>query len=235
MGRQFVSLKWFRDTCLPQKGFAWGAAPEERYKVLTDAIDRRWILTSRIPNPKNPQFPVTAIRVNRPLDEVRTILDENAKASSPFAPISIRATATTGYAAQVDLGTRHQRSREVIRPRAGHRADDPARQPGAGSFARGSKFGSRGVRSLWQRERATCSGGGYDEPLPGYSGAACQREVMNGSRRHPLRAYDAIQLAGCLALGSRMTERPSFVCSDHRLLRAAEGEGFTALDPAAEP
>lgn len=53
--------------------------------------------------------------------------------------------------------------------------------------------------------------------------------------RHPLRAYDAIQLAGCLALGSRMTERPSFVCSDHRLLHAAEGEGFTALDPTAEP
>ena len=89
MGRQFVSLKWFRDTCLPQKGFPWGATPEERYRVLMDAMDRRWILTSRIPNPKNPQFPVTAIRVNRPLGEVRAILDENAKASSAFAPISI--------------------------------------------------------------------------------------------------------------------------------------------------
>jgi predicted nucleic acid-binding protein len=52
--------------------------------------------------------------------------------------------------------------------------------------------------------------------------------------RHPLRAYDAMQLAGCLALGSRMTERPCFVCSDQRLLRAAEGEGFTTLDPAPE-
>jgi hypothetical protein len=88
-GRQFVSLKWFRDTCLPQKGFLWGTTPEERYRVLVEAIDRRWILTSRIPNPKNPQFPVTAIRVNRPLDEVRTMLDENAKASPVFVPISI--------------------------------------------------------------------------------------------------------------------------------------------------
>jgi hypothetical protein len=89
MGSQFVSLKWFRDTCLPQKGFSWGTTPEERHRVLADAINRRWILTSRIPNPKNPQFPVTAIRVNRPMDEVRAILDENAKANSAFAPISI--------------------------------------------------------------------------------------------------------------------------------------------------
>lgn len=89
MGSQFVSLKWFRDTCLPQKGFSWGATPEERQHVLADAIHRRWILTSRIPNPKNPQFPVTAIRVNRPLDEVRTILEQNSKANPLFAPISI--------------------------------------------------------------------------------------------------------------------------------------------------
>ena len=51
---------------------------------------------------------------------------------------------------------------------------------------------------------------------------------------YPLRAYDAAQLAGCLALGSRMIERPSFVSSDQRLLRAAEGEGFPTLDPGAE-
>lgn len=89
MGSQFVSLKWFRDTCLPQKGFRWGTAPEERHRVLADAINRRWILTSRIPNPKNPQFPVTTIRVNRPLDEVRAILEENMKSGSAFAPITI--------------------------------------------------------------------------------------------------------------------------------------------------
>jgi predicted nucleic acid-binding protein len=49
--------------------------------------------------------------------------------------------------------------------------------------------------------------------------------------RHPLRAYDAVQLAGCLSLRSQLRERPSFVCSDRRLLQAAEDEGFTVLDP----
>ncbi|MEK7408176.1 MAG: type II toxin-antitoxin system VapC family toxin [Acidobacteriota bacterium] len=52
--------------------------------------------------------------------------------------------------------------------------------------------------------------------------------------RHPLRAYDAVQLAGCLSLRARLRERPSFVCSDQQLLRAAEREGLTVLDPAAE-
>ncbi len=53
--------------------------------------------------------------------------------------------------------------------------------------------------------------------------------------RHPLRAYDAVQLAGCLSLRSRLSERPAFGCSDHQLLRAAEQEGLTVLDPTAEP
>jgi predicted nucleic acid-binding protein len=52
--------------------------------------------------------------------------------------------------------------------------------------------------------------------------------------RHPLRAYDAVQLAGCLSLRSRLSERPWFLCSDRQLLRAAEQEGLTALDPACQ-
>ena len=52
--------------------------------------------------------------------------------------------------------------------------------------------------------------------------------------RHPLRAYDAVQLAGCLSLRSRLGESPSFVCSDRQLLRAAEHEGLAVLDPASE-
>lgn len=52
--------------------------------------------------------------------------------------------------------------------------------------------------------------------------------------RHPLRGYDAVQLAGCLSLHSRLSDRPSFVCSDRQLLRAAEHEGLTMLDPAVE-
>jgi hypothetical protein len=85
----FVSLKWFRDTYLPQQGYAWAAAPENRQRVLVEAIERRWILTSKVPNPKNPQYPVTAIRVNEPLADVRKILSQEAGLGSAFAPITI--------------------------------------------------------------------------------------------------------------------------------------------------
>lgn len=50
--------------------------------------------------------------------------------------------------------------------------------------------------------------------------------------RYALRAYDAIQLAGCLALKTTAgTESPTFVCSDQRLLEAARSELLPALDP----
>lgn len=50
---------------------------------------------------------------------------------------------------------------------------------------------------------------------------------------HPLRAYDAIQLAGCVALRfSNAHEHPVFVCSDDKLLAAAEAEGFLIWNPA---
>jgi hypothetical protein len=85
----FVSLKWFRDTFLLQQGFAWAVTPEERHRVLASAIERRWILTSKVANPKNPSFPVTAIRANQPLTEVREILDRDASMRSAFSPVVI--------------------------------------------------------------------------------------------------------------------------------------------------
>jgi predicted nucleic acid-binding protein len=51
--------------------------------------------------------------------------------------------------------------------------------------------------------------------------------------RYPLRAYDAIQLAGCLVLGAITEEAYTFVCSDHRLLEAARSERLRTFDPAA--
>jgi hypothetical protein len=86
----FVSLKWFRDTYLPQQGYPWAAIPDERQRVLVDAIDRKWILTSKVANPKNPQFPVTAIKVNRPLAEVRNILEQEPGPRSGFNPVAMR-------------------------------------------------------------------------------------------------------------------------------------------------
>jgi hypothetical protein len=50
---------------------------------------------------------------------------------------------------------------------------------------------------------------------------------------HPLRAYDPIQLAGCLALrSSNANEHPVFVGSDDNLLKAAEAEGLPVWNPA---
>lgn len=52
--------------------------------------------------------------------------------------------------------------------------------------------------------------------------------------RYALRAYDAIQLAGCLALSASTTvEPPAFVCSDQQLLEAARSELLAVLDPCA--
>jgi hypothetical protein len=53
--------------------------------------------------------------------------------------------------------------------------------------------------------------------------------------RHPLRAYDAVQLAGCLILrATPAAEQPIFVCADVQLLEAAEAEGLAILNPESE-
>lgn len=50
--------------------------------------------------------------------------------------------------------------------------------------------------------------------------------------RYALRAYDAIQLAGCLALTTMgRAERPTFVCADRHLLDAARSELLPVRDP----
>jgi predicted nucleic acid-binding protein len=51
--------------------------------------------------------------------------------------------------------------------------------------------------------------------------------------RYALRAYDALQLAGCLVLRAIAAEAFTFVCSDRRLLEAARSEQLEVLDPAA--
>lgn len=51
--------------------------------------------------------------------------------------------------------------------------------------------------------------------------------------RYLLRAYDALQLAGCLVLRAAAPSTPVFVCADQQLLQAAETEGLVWLDPTA--
>ena len=67
---------------------------------------------------------------------------------------------------------------------------------------------------------------------------ALSETVLEGAQemidRYALRAYDAIQLAGCLALNVNLgTESPIFVSSDQQLLEAARSELLAILDPIA--
>lgn len=88
-GYNFVSLKWFRDAALPSAGFAWASADSIR-AVLGEAIDQRLILTSKVPNPRSPQFPVTAIRLNRLMPKVQAILGTRDEGLRDFQPVPIR-------------------------------------------------------------------------------------------------------------------------------------------------
>lgn len=88
-GYEFVALKWFRDVALPSEGFSWANADSIR-QILRDAIDRRLILVSKVANPKSPQFPVTAIRLNRLMPEVAAILGTKDAGMHDFRPVPIR-------------------------------------------------------------------------------------------------------------------------------------------------
>ena len=65
------------------------------------------------------------------------------------------------------------------------------------------------------------------------STSAVMEEAARLIDRHPLRAYDAIQLAGCIVAGKGMPGPVTFVCADARLCEAAANEGLTTLNPVA--
>jgi hypothetical protein len=92
-GYEFVSLKWFRDTALVHEGFSWVSDEFVRHDVLREAIDRRWILTSKVANPRPPNFPVTAIRLNRQMPEVNAIFGTRTGSLPTFRPVTIRGEA----------------------------------------------------------------------------------------------------------------------------------------------
>lgn len=89
-GYEFVSLKWFRDTALVREGFFWASDELARHDALREAIDRRWILTSKVANPRPPNFPVTAIRLNRQMPEVNAVLGSRTRSLPDFRPVPIR-------------------------------------------------------------------------------------------------------------------------------------------------
>lgn len=87
---QFVGITPFREKYLEQYGAAWARDPAARNSVLTQATQQHLVLTGTVPNPKNPEFPTTAIRLNREHPEVRQILAITAAERSPFAPVAIQ-------------------------------------------------------------------------------------------------------------------------------------------------
>jgi hypothetical protein len=89
-GYTFVALKWFRDVALPAGASTWAQSDAVRSNILRDAIERRIVLTGRIPNPKSPQFPVTTIKLNRLIPEVRSVLGTGGSVEDGFEPITIR-------------------------------------------------------------------------------------------------------------------------------------------------
>ena len=63
------------------------------------------------------------------------------------------------------------------------------------------------------------------------SGSEVIEEAARLLDRHPLKAYDAIQLAGCLAACYGVPPPVTFVCADVRLCHAAQLEGLSVLNP----
>ncbi len=91
--REFVGIKPFRDQFLPYRGYDWTAAPQSRHKTLADAIDQGMILRSSIANPKSPEYPTTAIKLNREHPCVKLILNATDEERCVFRPVSIRGEA----------------------------------------------------------------------------------------------------------------------------------------------
>lgn len=88
--REFVGLKTFRDSFLPLRGFDWARDPDGRRAVLSQAIEQGVVLRNSVPNPREPSFPTTAIRVNRDHPDGKRILAESAAERSLFSPIALR-------------------------------------------------------------------------------------------------------------------------------------------------
>jgi hypothetical protein len=89
-GWNFVPLKKFRDEILPAEHVASMRTEEERQNALRLAIEKRFVVIGRVPNPKAPAFPVTTIRLNRFMPEVKLVLGLADDSESGFRPVSIQ-------------------------------------------------------------------------------------------------------------------------------------------------
>jgi len=77
----FVSLKWFRDVYLQKRGFVWAEDADLPRRLVQQATERGVLLTHKVPNPKQPEFPVTSIRLNRQHPDVQRVLEIAAQSA----------------------------------------------------------------------------------------------------------------------------------------------------------
>jgi hypothetical protein len=69
----FVALKFLRDQLLPRK-VAWAMIPHEAQIQINRAIDAGAVITTKVENPRQPQYPVTAVQLNRENELVQRVL-----------------------------------------------------------------------------------------------------------------------------------------------------------------
>ncbi len=92
-GWNFVPLKKFRDEILPTERPEYIPSLRtdvEQRQMLQSVIDKRFVLVSKVPNPKAPQFPVTTVRLNRLMPQVKVALGQVVDFDQEFRPIEIR-------------------------------------------------------------------------------------------------------------------------------------------------
>lgn len=70
----FIALKWFRDTYLQKRGYAWAMDPDMPRRLIQEATEAGVLVMHKVPNPKQPEFPVTGIRLERANPMVQAIL-----------------------------------------------------------------------------------------------------------------------------------------------------------------
>lgn len=70
---KFLALKYLRDQLLPRR-VAWGSLQHEAQIQINRAIDAGILVTSKVENPRAPQYPVTAVALNRADPRVQELL-----------------------------------------------------------------------------------------------------------------------------------------------------------------
>ncbi len=101
----FVSLKYFRDQYLAKVGLLWARDFDLTRAVIQDATDQAILELSKVPNPRQPEFPVTTIRLSRAHERVRRVLgDGNTRPARASGADSSGAAESSADGASVSAG-----------------------------------------------------------------------------------------------------------------------------------